>query len=227
MVNAKAQNPAAKDKQVNDYYAARAPEYDRVYLKPERQADLQEIRQWLPTVFSGQSVLEVACGTGYWTQYLAPVAQRVMAIDASRETLEIAQARVATDGVEFVIGDAYSLPAVAPRFQSAFAGFWLSHIPKARMREFLAGLHEALEPGAKVVFLDNRFVEGSSTPITEQDDDGNTYQMRQLDDGSSHRVLKNFPSRPELSRSLEGMGTDLEFHAWQYFWAIEYAVAAP
>lgn len=211
---------------MHDYYAARAPEYDRVYLKPERQADLREIRQWLPTVFTGKSILEVACGTGYWTQYLAPVAESVMAIDASPETLQIAQARPATGNVEFVIGDAYKLPGVVPGFQSAFAGFWYSHIPKTRIREFLAGLHAALAPGAKVVFLDNRFVEGSSTPVSEQDDEGNTYQVRRLDDGSSHRVLKNFPSQLELSRSLEGIGADLQFHEWQYFWAIEYAVAA-
>ena len=59
---------------MQDYYAARAPEYDRIYLKPERQADLGAIRQWLPTVFKGRSLLEIACGTGYWTQYLAPEA---------------------------------------------------------------------------------------------------------------------------------------------------------
>jgi ubiquinone/menaquinone biosynthesis C-methylase UbiE len=212
---------------MHDYYAARAPEYDRVYLKPERQADLREIRQWLPTVFRGKSILEVACGTGYWTQYLAPVAESVMALDASPETLQIARSRSATGHVEFVIGDAYKLPAVAAGFQCAFAGFWFSHVPKSRIREFLIGLHRALIPGAKVVFLDNRFVEGSSTPISEQDDEGNTYQVRRLDDGSRHRVLKNFPSQVELTRSLEGLGADFKFHEWKYFWAIEYAVAAP
>jgi ubiquinone/menaquinone biosynthesis C-methylase UbiE len=212
---------------MHDYYAARAPEYDLVYLKPERQADLLEIRRWLPTVFGGKSLLEVACGTGYWTQYLAPVAERVLAIDASPETLRIAQTRVATSNVEFVIGDAYKLSAAAPGFQSAFAGFWFSHVPKNRIREFLMCLHAALMPGAKVVFLDNRFVEGSSTPVSERDHEGNTYQMRRLDDGSTHRVLKNFPSPLELSRSLEGIGADLKFHEWQYFWAVEYAVVAP
>jgi SAM-dependent methyltransferase len=212
---------------MHDYYAARAPEYDRVYLKPERQADLLEIRCWLPTAFRGKSVLEIACGTGYWTQYFAPVAESVLAIDASAETLQIARTRVATGNVEFVIGDAYKLRATAPGFQSAFAGFWFSHIPMNQIRDFLMGLHEHLIPGAKVVFLDNRFVEGSSTPISGRDDEGNTYQMRRLDDGSSHRVLKNFPSRMELSRALEGIGTDLKFHEWQYYWGAEYAVAAP
>jgi demethylmenaquinone methyltransferase/2-methoxy-6-polyprenyl-1,4-benzoquinol methylase len=211
---------------MHDYYAARAPEYDKVYLKPERQADLLEIRQWLPARFDAKSLLEVACGTGYWTQYLAPVAESILAIDASVETLHIARTRVLSDAVQFVVGDAYRLPAAARGFQSAFAGFWISHVPKDRMHEFLAGLHEALLPGAKVVFLDNRFVEGNSTPLSERDEQGNTYQVRRLADGSSHRVLKNFPSQLEMRTVLEGIGTGLAFHEWQYYWAIEYAVAA-
>jgi len=50
---------------MQDYYAARATEYDKVYAKHERQADLRQIEQWLPSVLAGRSVLEVACGTGY------------------------------------------------------------------------------------------------------------------------------------------------------------------
>lgn len=210
------------------YYAARAPEYDRVYLKPERQHDLRAIERWLPTVFAGRSLLEIACGTGYWTRFLAPVATRVLAIDAAPETLHIAQARVPADEkVSFMTGDAYALPAQARGFEGAFAGFWISHVPKARVRPFLQGLHAALTPGAKVVLLDNRFVEGSSTPIAEQDDEGNTYQVRRLEDGSSYRVLKNFPSEEELRRAVDGLAVERQlcFHRWQYFWAMEYAVA--
>ena len=50
-----------------EYYRERALEYDRVYLKPERQGDLYRIREWLSTVFDGRRVIEVAAGTGYWT----------------------------------------------------------------------------------------------------------------------------------------------------------------
>jgi hypothetical protein len=33
-----------------EYYRKRAPEYDQVYSKPERQLDLQQIKAWLPGI---------------------------------------------------------------------------------------------------------------------------------------------------------------------------------
>jgi hypothetical protein len=82
-----------------------------------------------------------------------------------------------------------------------------------------------LVPGAPVILLDNRYVPGSSSPITETDADGNTYQTRRLKDGSMHRVLKNFPSEAELRSSLGVFGRSSAFTAWQYYWAFEYAAA--
>src|SRR5687767_15141919 len=114
---------------MQSYYAARATEYDRVYLKPERQADLRRIEEWLPDVFAGCSVLEIACGTGYWTQFFAPRCTRVVAIDAARETMEIARSRVPPGKVEFVTADAYNIPTQSMQFNAGFAGFWWSHIP--------------------------------------------------------------------------------------------------
>lgn len=211
--------------ELEQYYANRAPEYDRVYKKPERQGDLRVIEGWLPEVFAGKSILEIACGTGYWSQFLAPIARSLVAIDASSEVLEIARSRVTVKNASFIKGDAYRPPNDQAPFQSAFAGFWLSHVPKARLGEFFHSLHRTLAPGAKVVLLDNRFVEGSSTPLSEQDAEGNTYQSRALDDGSTHRVLKNFTSEHGLREMVAGIATDVEFHQWQYFWALEYAVA--
>jgi demethylmenaquinone methyltransferase/2-methoxy-6-polyprenyl-1,4-benzoquinol methylase len=207
------------------YYAARAREYDRVYAKPERQADLRAIERWLPPLFAGARVLEVACGTGYWTQFIAPVAQQTLAIDAAAETLAVARARVPTATVEFVVGDAYALPARAARFDAALAGFWFSHVPKSRRVEFLGGLHAALRPGARVVLLDNRYVEGSSTPISGHNADGNTFQMRPLAGGAQHRVLKNFPAADELRALVAGIGTDTDVVMWPHYWALSYRVA--
>jgi demethylmenaquinone methyltransferase/2-methoxy-6-polyprenyl-1,4-benzoquinol methylase len=124
--------------------------------------------------------------------------------------------------VSFETGDAYCPPADRGPFESAFAGFWLSHVPRERLDAFFRGLHRALAPGAKVVLLDNRFVEGSSTPLSDRDPHGNTYQTRTLDDGSLHRVLKNFPSEQALRRMVAGVATDVVYHQWQHDWALEY-----
>jgi len=213
---------------MQSYYAARASEYDRVYQKPERQSDLRQIEQWLPSLLSGAKVLEVACGTGYWTRFIAQVASTVVAIDSAQETIQIAQQRVNSTNVLFQVGDAYSLAGTTRSFDAAFAGFWFSHVPLERQREFLAGLNAALAPGARVVLLDNLFVQGSSSAIAEQDGIGNTYQYRKLDDGSTHRVLKNFPTDAQLyGLTAEGLGEVAAYRRWQYYWAFEYRVPEP
>lgn len=221
------------DTSSQSYYAARAAEYDRIYQKPERQADLRAIEAWLPPFFAGKTVLEVACGTGYWTQFMAPVASSIVAIDAAPETMDIAKNRPGMGTVQFVTGDAYALqatPQVADgggQFDAAFAGFWYSHVPKARQQAFLQGLCAVLKLGSTVVLLDNLFVEGSSSPISETDSDGNTYQARPLDDGSSHRVLKNFPTEAELLASVAGVGQQASVTLWPYYWALKFKTAMP
>lgn len=214
------------DEAMRAYYAARAAEYDRIYEKPERQADIARLRQWLPPRFAGTCVLELACGTGFWTQCIAPAAAGIVALDAAVETIRIARSRVPADRVTFVVGDAYRLPLDGARFGSAFAGFWFSHVPRRRQREFLDGLSAALAPGARVVLIDNLYVAGSSLPVSDRDADGDSWQVRRLDDGSTHRVLKNFPSESELRERIDGIGADAVYTAFDYYWAFEYRVVA-
>ena len=212
---------------IQRYYAARAGEYDRVYQKPERQSDLRQIEQWLSTLFSGATVLEIACGTGYWTQYIASAASTVVAIDSAPETLQIARRRVNAANVLFQVRDAYAVAGTGYSFDAAFAGFWFSHVPIERQREFLVAMNSALMPGARVVLLDNVFVQGSSSAISEQDGNGNTYQCRTLNDGSTHRILKNFPTEAQLhDLTTQGFGELAVYRRWQYYWAFEYRVPA-
>lgn len=207
------------------YYAARAREYESVYFKSERQADLRLIEQWLPSRFSGRNVLDVACGTGYWTRFIASSASLVVGVDAAVETLEIARARMTEGRSSFVLGDAYALPVRQRAFGGVFAGFWFSHVPKSRRREFLEGIARAAEPGAAIVLLDNRYVPGSSTPVSAQDGEGDTFQVRTLSDGTKHLVLKNFPEERELRICADGLGSEGVFHLWEYYWAFEYVAA--
>jgi SAM-dependent methyltransferase len=205
------------------YYARRAEEYEVIFQKPERQNDLRALRTFVVETFAGRHVLEVACGTGYWTQILARSAASVTAIDVNDEVLEIARAKPRVrENVEFRREDAYALPTFPQPFSGGLAGFWWSHVPKARLRAFLTGLHQALAPGATMVFIDNAYVQGSSTPIARRDASGNTYQRRTLSDGSTHEVLKNFPTEAELRQTLDGLATNLKVGFLPYFWVLTY-----
>ncbi len=215
--------PASDEMQ--SYYAARAPYYDDVYDKPERREDIAFLKSHLPAVFAGRSVLEIACGTGYWTQHIAPAAATMTATDAVAQPLELAKGRPGVERVRFALADAYDLPETLGTFDAAFAGLWLSHVPVERRHEFFGSLHRRLLPGAKVVLIDNSEVQLRDFPIAERDAQGNTYQMRRLKDGTMHRVLKNFPSRAELEAMIEGFGARPAYRDLQNFWLLEYEAA--
>lgn len=210
---------------LRDYYARRAAEYERIYAKPERQADLREMAAWLPSCFVGRRVLEVACGTGWWTQLAARDATQWLATDVNEETLAIARAKVLPAAVRLSMADAYTLDGIDGAFDAAFAGFWWSHVPMARLPSWLHTLQAKLRPGASVVFIDNLYVEGSSTPIARRDADGNTYQQRALDDGSTHEVLKNFPAREQAMAALGSRARNTQCHQWTHYWSLTYELA--
>ncbi len=236
-----------------DYYARRAAVYERVYFKPERQADLRAMENWLTPQFSGRRVLEIACGTGWWTPHGARDCASWLATDLNPETMALAQHKPLPAGkVRFAMVDAYTLQDLgaasfdaaasggaasfdatasggAASFDAAFAGCWWSHVPLARLPGWLTLLHSRLEPGARVVFLDNRFVPASSTPISRTDADDNTYQQRNLDDGSTHEVLKNFPTRDEALSMLGDCSwpraRDPQWTLYEHYWVLSYTLA--
>ncbi len=204
------------------YYARRAAEYERIYAKPERKADLRALEVRIRKMLAGRNVLELACGTGYWTDVFAADAAQVTALDVNEEVLEIARSKKNAAKVIFVRGNAYEIPDFARTHDALFAGFWWSHVPLEKMDIFLETATRSVAPGALIVFLDNRYVAGSSTPVSRRDAEGNSYQARKLDDGSSHEVLKNFPAEGELiqraSRHGRGANVDLLEHYWLLSW---------
>jgi len=215
------------------YYAQRAAQYERVYHKPERQSDLRKLRELVADAFDGKNVLEIACGTGYWTEIISDRAGSVVALDINEEVLTLARSKpISAAKVTFLRGDAYGLAELSGNFNSALAGFWWSHVPKTRLRDFLRGLHRGLEPGAKLMFFDNAFVAGSSTPLSRKDSDGNpmshrdadgnTYQERVLDDGSAHQIVKNFPTAEEIHGVLDGLAVGVKIRFLTYYWILTY-----
>jgi demethylmenaquinone methyltransferase/2-methoxy-6-polyprenyl-1,4-benzoquinol methylase len=88
----------------------------------------------------------------------------------------------------------------------------------------MRSLHARLGAKAKVIFIDNSEVQCREWPIVETDAHGNTYQRRQLRDGSIHRVLKNFPREAELLQLLSA-ARGFSFRQLDNFWLLEYEAA--
>ena len=218
-------DPRGATPHLETYYAKRAREYELVDEKPERQHELAWLRERIPRLFKGRTVLEVACGTGYWTQYIAAAAHRVYAGDINEAVLDIAREKAIAPGkVSFMKADAVTLEGAPPGCNAAFAGFWWSHVKKSRVRQFVANLATRLEPGSVVGILDNSWAPGSSTPISRTDAEGNTYQVRTLASGEPFEVLKNFPTAAELAEAVRPVAREAHLESLKYYWLLVFTL---
>ena len=219
---------ALEEANLRRYYDQRAPEYEQIYLPRDKQhgRELGELSRELRDALRGRRVLEVACGTGYWTACAAGVAVRVTATDASLAMLAEAREKSLPANVELLARDAYDLHDLPADFDGGLAMFWLSHVPRARLRAFLDGFHARLGPGAVVYLADNVYLPGLGGELLPPDAAGDTYKLRRLSDGGRHRVLKNYFSTEELRTLLAPGTSDLVVRAGSCFWSARYRVSS-
>ena len=210
------------DRELKDYYRRRAPVYDDVYTYPERQDDLRFLEQYVSRQFDGNDVIEIAAGTGYWTQFVSQRARTILAMDITQEALAQIKGRHITCPIQTRVSDAYALDDIEEGFDGAFAGLWFSHIPLKRQREWLQMLHSRLDPGSTVLLLDNSAAQCEQWPVTSTDEDGNTFQERTTNSGERFSVLKNFPGEAELVELIAGLGHDHQFRQLDHFWLFQY-----
>ncbi|MFX0034138.1 MAG: class I SAM-dependent methyltransferase [Candidatus Hermodarchaeota archaeon] len=213
------------DNNIKQYYADRAYEYDKTYLRPERQKDIKKLHKLLKTLLKDHIVLEIACGTGYWTKTIAIVSKCITAVDINDEVLQIAKNRgIPSNKVIFIQDDVYILNKIQGNFSAGFAGFWWSHIPKSKLKQFITLFHSKVQPNALIIFIDNRHVKRSSISISRMDIHGNTYQIRKLEDGREYEILKNFPTKKEIRDILENKVKNLKIQFLKYFWIVSYNI---
>jgi 2-polyprenyl-3-methyl-5-hydroxy-6-metoxy-1,4-benzoquinol methylase len=188
-----------------DYYRRRAGEYDvTAYgdLAVARPRIARLIAEMQPT----GSVLEIACGTGVWTEALAGPADMVTAIDAAPEVLEIARARVTSANVRFEVADVFSWTSSA-RVDVVFFSAWLSHVPTSRFEQFWQLLRRLLAEDGRVLFIDEHVhVRAKENYVAGRDE----IVERSLRDGEKFRIVKNFVDPQRLERRLHKMGWDCE-----------------
>ena len=187
-----------------DYYRRRAGEYDVTAYGDDVAAARALIARLVAEMQPAGSVLEIACGTGLWTEALAGWADTVTAIDAAPEMVAIARDRVRSPNVSFEVADVFSWDP-GTRFDVIFFSAWLSHVPASRFGHFWQLLRNLLAGNGRVLFIDEHIDErGKETYVTGRDE----VVERQLRDGSTFRVIKNFVNPQELELRLRRLGWD-------------------
>lgn len=207
------------------YYARRAPEMEEAFGWACRSADIAHLQEELPRMVEGLDVLEIACGTGYWTQFMARRARSVTATDINDEMLALARSKEYPAGrVRHVRQNAWRLSRLAGQgaFNAAVALFWWSHVPHARARAFLRELKRTLPPGSQVILVDNLPADCRRTPPVGVDPDGNSYQRRLLHSGEAFDIIKNYPSRQDLLGVIDGLGVDARYTAFDCLWLLSF-----
>jgi 2-polyprenyl-3-methyl-5-hydroxy-6-metoxy-1,4-benzoquinol methylase len=186
-----------------DYYRRRAGEYDATAY-----GDVAAARNRIARLIAGMRptghVLEIACGTGLWTEALAELADTVTAIDAAPEVVEIASDRVRSANVSFEVADVFSWTP-GTRFDVIFFSAWLSHVPTDRFDQFWRLLRGLLADDGRVLFIDEHVDErGKEAYVAGRDE----IVERRLRDGGTFRVIKNFVDPQRLELRLRRLGWD-------------------
>ncbi|SHH13065.1 class I SAM-dependent methyltransferase [Massilia sp. CF038] len=203
------------------FYAKIASNHDRIYDRAERQEDLEAMRGHVAEVLRGHTVLELACGTGYWTRIIAETADKVVATDINPEMIAMAQLRkLPADKVTLRLADARDLPADIGDFTAVFIGFWWSHVKREEYERFLAQLKARLGKDVLIVLLDDAYVEGSSETVARTDLEGNTYHIRATPDGERYEIPKTYPSDSALRKKLASSVREIKIVRLEYYWLL-------
>ena len=212
---------------MEEYYRRRAKEYEQIYYRsdPRWQKELRPIGDTLEEKLRGKRVLEIACGTGYWTQFLSEAARTIVATDAVQEMLEIAKKKQYKCPVSFCREDAYNLSFEDGSFDGGLANFWFSHVPRSRIDSFFEEFHRVLKSGSRVFIADNVYIAGIGGKLVAKEGNENTYKLRTAKDGSEDLILKNYFSVDELIKIFCGYAKKFGRENVSYcnfFWFVHY-----
>lgn len=205
--------------EMRDYYRARAAEYDEWWERKGRFdrgvdanarwfTEQQEVYRALADLAPGGDVLELAPGTGIWTERLLATANTITAVDASPEMIAINRARVASDRVRYVDADLFSWQPERTYDAVCFC-FWISHVPHERLDPFLRTVASALKPGGKVFFVDGQREQTSTASDHRLPDVGEQIMTRKLNDGRAFQIVKNFYAPSDLATRCANAGLDV------------------
>ena len=198
------------------YYRARASEYDAWFLRQGRYdrgeahraqwfAEVEVLRKALADFAPCGDILELACGTGWWTEELVQYGDSLTAVDASPEVLELNRARLPSADIRYVQADLFNWTPEL-KYDTVFFSFWLSHVPPERFEEFWETIKACLNPGGRVFFIDSRHTPAGTARDQVLGSTDETTTTRRLDDGRTFDIVKVFYEPERLAADLAALG---------------------
>lgn len=211
-----------KNKSIIDYYRARAGEYEQIYYRevPERRREINDACSFVRKIVKDKTVLDLACGTGYWTKVAADSAKQVVATDIALEMINQAKAKLYNGPVDFVVSDLYHLPFAPNSFDLIILGFWLSHEPKQNYVNLFNAITTLVRTNGVVWMIDNNPpAEGPQNDSAGSDEHDNNLKLRRLQNGTEYVILKNYFSNSELENIFSKRFQIIELIYQKYYWS--------
>jgi demethylmenaquinone methyltransferase/2-methoxy-6-polyprenyl-1,4-benzoquinol methylase len=204
------------------YYRARAGEYDEWFLRQGRYdrgpalngqwfAEVEAVAVALDAFDPAGRVLELAGGTGLWTQRLVQTAAGVTVVDASPEMLALNRERVG-EQVRHIQADLFDWRPDAT-YDVVFFSFWLSHVPPDRFDSFWDLVRACLAPGGRFFFIDSLYNEAATATDHRLEGPEALTLTRRLNDGREYRIVKIHYQPEALAAQLADLGWHATVHA--------------
>jgi len=197
------------------YYRARAPEYDEWFFRQGRYFYGEEHKQkWFSEVAIVEKalmdskprgkILEFACGTGVWTEKIAPFADKMTAIDTSPEAIALCKKKLQASTIEYIQHNIFDW-VPQQQYDFIFFGFWLSHIPFESFDAFWELVRSSIKPEGHLFFVDSLFAVDSSARDNRPVDKSGIAE-RKLNNGDQYHIVKIFHKPDELKDRLSTLG---------------------
>ena len=212
-----------RDKNIEKYYNRRALEYEQIYFRemPDRRKEIEDEVSFVKKICSGKDVLDIACGTGYWTERISETANSITVCDISKEMLDVAKKKQYHCPVQFVRSNLNQLPFAPDSFDIIILGFWFSHHPRQDYQNLFKSISFPLKPKCPIWIIDNNPpAEGPTMHSHHLDEFGNNFKSRYLDNQEEFVILKNYFEKDELIKIFTPYFRIEKLIYGTYYWSV-------